>query len=68
VFVPHDKLRELRVVTDNGEDWTFEYVEGTIYLKIWQQSSYGENKLLLLCPKGKLVWSARHSYSAQKTT
>jgi hypothetical protein len=56
-YVPHDELRKLRVVTDNvwDENWSFESAEGITYLKIWQQSSFGENKLLLLCPKGYLI-------------
>jgi hypothetical protein len=55
-LVPHDKLRELRVVTDNiwDESWSFEYNEGVGYLRIWQQSYYGENKLLLYCSNGLL--------------
>jgi hypothetical protein len=52
-LVPHDKLRELRVVTDGiwDESWSFEYNGGITYLKIWQQSYNGENKLILSCNK-----------------
>jgi hypothetical protein len=59
-FVPHDQLRELRVVTDDvlDEEWSFEYEEGVPYLQIWQQSYFGENKLLLLCEQSRLVGAA----------
>jgi hypothetical protein len=52
-LVPHDKLRELRVVTDGiwDESWSFDYNGGITYLKIWQQSYNGENKLILSCNK-----------------
>jgi hypothetical protein len=59
-IIPHDELRRLRVVTDNiyDENWSFELVEGVPYLRIWQQSAFGENKLLFTCLEGRLVASA----------
>lgn len=56
-LVPHEKLREMRVVTDNiwDEEWSFEFADGIAYLKIWQQSYHGENKLILYCNSRKLV-------------
>jgi hypothetical protein len=59
-FVPHEKLRELRVVTDNiwDEEWEFEFAKGASYLRIRQQSSLGENRLILGCDAGKLVGAA----------
>jgi hypothetical protein len=52
-FVPPQKLRELRVVTDDiyDENWSFEISQEDKlpYLRIWQQSMWGENKLLLTC-------------------
>jgi hypothetical protein len=60
-FVPHDKLRELRVVTDHiwDESWSYEYMKGfPTYLKIWQQSFFGENKLMLFCANDQLLGEA----------
>ena len=56
-FVPHKTLRELRVVTDNvwDEQWSFELLEGKAYLRIWQQSYHGENKLVVYCDNKNLV-------------
>jgi hypothetical protein len=59
-FIPHDRLRDLRVVTDNilDEQWPFEFEDGVPFLQIWQQSTFGENKLLLMCDKEKLAGAA----------
>jgi hypothetical protein len=59
-FVPHQKLRELRVVTGKiwDETWSFEYVGNTGYLRIWQQSVYGENRLTLICDNKRLFGGA----------
>jgi hypothetical protein len=56
-FVSADLLRDLRVVTDGiyDESWSFEFSQGASYLRIWQLSDNGENKLILTCPKGQLV-------------
>ena len=50
-FVPHQMLRELRVVTDHiwDESWSFEYSDNVPYLRIWQKSYFGEYKLTLMC-------------------
>jgi hypothetical protein len=55
-FVPHDVLRELRVVTDGtwDEDWSFEYNEFP-YLRIRQQSINGENRLIVGCTNNELI-------------
>jgi hypothetical protein len=56
-FVSTDLLRDLRVVTDGiyDESWSFEFSQGASYLRIWQLSDNGENKLILACPKGRLI-------------
>jgi hypothetical protein len=57
LFVPHDTLAEMRVVTGaiRGEEWTFENAGGLANLRIWQDSLSGENKLVLGCEGGGLV-------------
>jgi hypothetical protein len=58
LLVPPELLRDLRVVTDNiyDETWSFETAKGAAYLRIWQQSDAGENKLILgPCSNGKLL-------------
>ena len=60
-FVPPQKLRELRVVTDAiwDENWSFEISQNNdAYLRIWQQSVFGENKLLLFCINKRFSGSA----------
>jgi len=55
LVVPHDKLRALRVVTDNiyDEKWEFEYSQGITWLRLHQISDRGENKLVLVCAEGR---------------
>jgi hypothetical protein len=50
----------MRVVTDNiwVESWSFEFLDGLYYLRIWQRTLYGEYKLLITCSKGNhLGWA-----------
>lgn len=59
-WVNHDWLKEMRVVNENILDESSEYknVDGTFYLLLWQQSYYGENKIVALCNSGKVVFIA----------
>jgi hypothetical protein len=60
-FLPPDKLRDLRVVTDAiwDENWSFEVSEkNDYYLKIWQRGYYGEHKLILYCNEKRIFGSA----------
>lgn len=54
-WVPEEKLRDLRVVTDDIFDQKAEYknVQGYFYLSLWQQSYYGENKMIAACVPGE---------------
>jgi hypothetical protein len=61
-FVPPQKLRDLRVVTDDiwDENWSYEIIEGTndVYLRISQRQRGGEFKLLFTCISKRILGTA----------
>jgi hypothetical protein len=60
-WVPEEKLRELHVATDSIYEQKAEYknAEGHFYLLLWQQSYYGENKIVAACSQdGEMVFAA----------
>ena len=61
LWVSEDELRAFRVITDAIFDQSAEYknVQGNFYLLLWQQSYYGENKLVAACSPGEgMVFSS----------
>lgn len=76
-WVPETALREFRVVTGPIYDQAaeFRHVDGHYYLLLWQQSYYGENKMVAACaPPGEMVFSSYiqpadiHSFDHQNYT
>lgn len=60
-WVTESDLREFRVVTGPIFDQAaeFRHVDGHYYLLLWQQSYYGENKIVAACaPPGEMVFSS----------
>ena len=66
LWVPEDKLREFRVITDAIFDQNSEYknVQGNFYLLLWQQSYYGENKMVAACSPGEGMVGERMVFSS----
>ncbi|SEM27559.1 hypothetical protein SAMN05443999_11816 [Roseovarius azorensis] len=60
-WVPETALREFRVVTGPIYDQAteFRHVDGHYYLRLWQQSYYGESKMIATCANpGEMVFSS----------
>jgi hypothetical protein len=59
-WIEHEKLKEMRVVNEHVYDQRAEYknVEGIYYLLLWQQSYWGENKIVAACTNGRMGFIA----------
>lgn len=59
-WIDHEKLKAMRVVNEHVYDQSSEYknAEGMYYLLLWQQSYYGENKIVAGCYDGRMAFAA----------
>ncbi|MEC5293787.1 ATP-dependent Clp protease proteolytic subunit [Aurantimonas sp. C2-3-R2] len=59
-WIDHDKLKEMRAVNEHIYDQSAEYknVDGNYYLLLWQQSFWGENKIVAACSNGSMGFVA----------
>ncbi|MER9048253.1 ATP-dependent Clp protease proteolytic subunit [Mesorhizobium sp. M0923] len=59
-WIDHSELNALRVVNENVYDQSAEYknADGVYYLLLWQQSYWGENKIVAACNNGRMVFVA----------
>lgn len=67
-YLKRSHLEDLRVITNDVHDekWSIDVIEGNHFLKIWQQSYYGENKLIFTCGDGTLFAMAFCSHHQRK--
>jgi hypothetical protein len=59
-WVDHAELRRMRVLNEFVQDQSSEYknADGFFYLLLWQQSYWGENKIVAGCPDGNMQFVA----------
>lgn len=59
-WIDRQELKALRIVNEHVFDQSAEYknADGAYYLLLWQQSYWGENKIVAACNNGQMVFQA----------
>jgi hypothetical protein len=59
-WIDHEELKAMRVVNEHIYDQSAEYknADGAYYLLLWQQSYWGENKIVATCVDGRTMFQA----------